>query len=110
MVCARAGISRAKGLDFALCLAQLSRRGEGLRDGLSIRFSGKAKVGAVSRLVRLMTTAFRFPAPAAGGGEGTAAKIAQIDNVVTEQRSSTRAKDDPEPRLNQCYNRFRDAA
>jgi hypothetical protein len=70
-----------KGLNFVLSLAQFSRRGEGFGDGFSIHFSRQAKVGAVTRLVGLMTTAFRFSATAADGGDGAAAKVTQIDDA-----------------------------
>jgi hypothetical protein len=64
-----------KGFDFALRLAQLRRRGEGLTDCLTLDFSRQPEVGSVARLVGLMAAAFRFTAAAADGGDGTAAKI-----------------------------------
>ena len=70
-----------KRLNFVLSFAQFSGRGEGFGDGLSLDFSCQAKVGAVTRLVGLMTTAFRFSAATADGGEGTAAKVTQIDDA-----------------------------
>ena len=71
-----------KGFDFTLCLVQLCRRGEGFTDCLPIDFARQAEVGAVARLVWLMTTALRFTAAAADSGDGTAAKIPQIDDAV----------------------------
>jgi hypothetical protein len=70
-----------KGLDFVLGFTQFSGRGEGFGYGFSIHFSRQAKVGAVTRLVGLMTTAFRFPAAAADSGNGTASKVTQIDDA-----------------------------
>jgi hypothetical protein len=70
-----------KGLDLALRLALFGGRGEGLTNRLPIYFVGQAVIGAVARLVRLMTTAFRLTAAAANGCDGAAAKITQIDDA-----------------------------
>ena len=70
-----------KGLDFALRFAQLGGRGEGFTDRFPVHFAREAKVGAVARLVGLMTTAFRLTTTTADGSDGTAAKITQIDDT-----------------------------
>ena len=70
-----------KGLDFALRPAQLSRGRERFTDRLPIQFAREPEIGAVARLVWLMTTAFRFATATADGGDGTAAKITQIDDA-----------------------------
>ena len=70
-----------KGLDFALRSAQLSRGCERFTDRLTIHFAREPEIGAVGRLVWLMTTAFRFATATADGSDGTAAKITQIDDT-----------------------------
>jgi hypothetical protein len=69
-----------KGLDFALRLAHLGGRGEGFTNRFPLHFAREPEVGAVARLIGLMTTALRFPTATADGRDGTAAKITQIDN------------------------------
>jgi len=75
-----------KGLDFALSFAQLGERGEGFTDRFPVHFAREAEVGAVARLVGLMTTALRLTTTATDGSDGTAAKITQIDD--TRQNSA----------------------
>jgi hypothetical protein len=75
-----------KGVDFTLRLAQLGGRGEGFTDRFPVHFAREAEVGAVARLVGLMTAALRLTTTAADGSDGTAAKITQIDD--TRQNSA----------------------
>jgi hypothetical protein len=98
-----------KCFDFALRFAQLGGRGEGFTDCLSIHFAGEAEVGSVARLVWLMTTALRFTAAAADGGDRTAAKISQIDDagqnslsLPFERKTETLAKKETLPPTLSC--------
>ena len=70
-----------KVLDFALRLAHLGGRSESFTDRFPIYFAREPEVGAVARLVWLMTTALRFPTATADGRDGTDAKITQIDDA-----------------------------
>jgi hypothetical protein len=70
-----------KGLDFALRLAHPGGRGKSFADRFPIHFAREPEVGAVARLVGLMTTALPFPTATADGRDGTAAKITHIDDA-----------------------------
>ena len=72
------------GLHLALRLVQFGRRGKGLGDGLSLHLAGQANVGAVSGLVGLMASAVRFAAGAAGGGNGSAAKVGEAQHLLED--------------------------
>lgn len=67
--------------DFPLGLAHSGGAGKRLGDRLALHFVGKAEVGTVARLVRLMTAAIGFATAARGGGDGTTAQIAESGDL-----------------------------
>jgi hypothetical protein len=70
------------GLHLTLRLVQFGRRGKGFGDGFSFHLAGQANVGAVSWLVGLMAPTVRFAAGAAGGGDGSAAKVGEAQDLL----------------------------
>jgi len=71
-----------EGLHLALGLAKFGGGGEAFTDGLTVDFAGQTEVGAVSRLARLMTMAVWFTAAAIDCGDGSAAQITQLQDLI----------------------------
>ena len=61
---------------FKLRLAEFRWSGKSLANRLFTDLAGQTEIWAMARLIGLMTPAVWFPAPAADGGDRTAAKIA----------------------------------
>ena len=74
-------------LHLALRLAQFDRRRETLADSLAIDFAGQTEVGAVARLVRLVTMAAWLSTTAVDRGDGTATKITQLQDLGQDARA-----------------------
>jgi hypothetical protein len=73
-----------KGLHLTLRLAEFGGGREAFAYGLALDLAGQTEVGAVARLVGLMTMAVWFSATAMDSGDGAAAKITQLQEL-TEQ-------------------------
>src|ERR1700690_516911 len=70
-----------KCLHLALGLAKFGGGGEAFADRLAIDFARQTEVGAVARLVRLMTMAVWFTATTIDCGDGSAAQITQLQDM-----------------------------
>ena len=66
---------------LTLGFAQLGSGGEGLAHGLSVDLTSQPEVWAMARLVRQMTTAVWFSAPAVDCSDRAAPKIAQLQDL-----------------------------
>jgi hypothetical protein len=70
-----------KSLHLTLRLTQFHSGRKGFADGLSVDLAGETEVRAVTGLVGLMTTTVWLSATAVDGGDGTAAKITQFQDL-----------------------------
>jgi hypothetical protein len=70
-----------KCVHLTLRLAQFHSRGECFADGLSVDLARQTEVGAVTGLAGLMATTVRLSATALDGGDGAAAKIAELQDL-----------------------------
>src|ERR1035441_2000497 len=70
-----------KSLYFTLRLTQFHSRRKGFADGLSVDLASQAKVRAMTGLVGLMTTAVWLSATTVDSGDGTAAKITELEEL-----------------------------
>src|SRR5215472_17952809 len=77
-----------KGLHLALRIARLGGGREAFADGLALDLAGETAVGAVARLVGLMTMAVWFSATAMNSGDRAATEITQLQELA--EQSGTR--------------------
>jgi hypothetical protein len=71
-----------KSFHFPLGLAQEHWRIKSLRDRLALNLSGEAEVWPMARIVGPSTMTGGLATFAGGGGDGTAAEIAQISDLA----------------------------
>jgi hypothetical protein len=70
-----------KCLHLTLRLAKIRGGREALTDGLPVDLAGQTEVGAMTGLIGQMTTAIRLSTTAVDRGDGSAAKITQLQNL-----------------------------
>jgi hypothetical protein len=69
-------------------LAQCGWSGERLTHGLAVYFAGQTIVGAMAGFARLMAVTVGLSTAAADGRNGSAAEIAQFENLAQDDGSS----------------------
>src|SRR5450631_2407831 len=76
-----------KGFHFTLRLMQLGGRRKGCTNRLPSHLVCQAVVGAMTGLIRQMTMAVGLATAALNGGNGAAAKVAQLQDLVQDGRA-----------------------
>src|SRR5450631_3392749 len=76
-----------KGFNFMLRLMQLGGRREGFSNGLPTHLVCQAVVGAMTGLIGQMAMAVGLATAALSGGNGAAAKVAQLQDLVQDGRA-----------------------